>query len=187
MIRWAARLALVFAAVTAGSNFVFAGGATPPEPEGYRFDPLHATTPATLKGASVLDTGKTFELWSKKQAVFIDALSRPPKPEGLPKDAVWRDKPRFDIPGSIWLANTGFGALPDPMARYFESGLVKASGGDKSKPLVFYCRLDCWASWNAAKRAMTLGYSNVSWYPEGTDGWAAAGHPLEERKPEPSE
>jgi rhodanese-related sulfurtransferase len=32
---------------------------------------------------------------------------------------------------------------------------------------------------------LTLGYSNVSWYPEGTDGWAAAGHPLEERQPEP--
>lgn len=187
MIRRAARLALICAALTAGAGLAFAGDAPPPEPDGYRFDPMHAPTPATLKGASVIDTAKAFELWSRKQAAFIDALARPPKPEGLPKDAVWRDKPRFDIPGSIWLANTGFGALSDAMARYFESHLAKASGGDKAKPLVFYCRRDCWASWNAAKRAMALGYSNVSWYPDGADGWAEAGHPLEERAPAQSE
>ena len=34
---------------------------------------------------------------------------------------------------------------------------------------------------------MTLGYANVLWYPDGTDGWVAAKHPLEERKPEPRE
>ena len=30
-----------------------------------------------------------------------------------------------------------------------------------------------------------LGYSKVAWYPEGADGWAAAGLPLERRMPEP--
>lgn len=177
--------AALIAAFLASVGLAAAEAAPPPEPDGYHFDPMHAPTPATLKGASVLDTARAFELWSRKQAVFVDALARPPKPDGLPKDAVWRDQPRFDIPGSIWLANTGFGALSDSMARYFETRLAKASGGDKAKPLVFYCRRDCWASWNAAKRALTLGYSNVSWYPEGADGWAAAGHPLEERTPEP--
>ena len=38
---------------------------------------------------------------------------------------------------------------------------------------------------NAAKRALALGYTNVAWYPEGSDGWAAAGLPLEKRTPEP--
>ncbi|WP_018406105.1 PQQ-dependent catabolism-associated CXXCW motif protein [Methylocystis rosea] len=159
----------------------------PPEPEGYRLDNYHAPTPATLKGATVLDTPQAFELWSGKKAVFIDALSRPPKPEGLPKNAVWRDPKRFDIPGSIWLPDTGFGELSEPMARYFEQGVARASGGDKSKPLVFYCRTNCWASWNAAKRALTLGYTHVLWYPPGADAWEQAGHPLEERQPEPRE
>ena len=36
-------------------------------------------------------------------------------------------------------------------------------------------------SWNAAKRALALGYTHVAWYPEGTDGWAAADLPLEPR------
>jgi rhodanese-related sulfurtransferase len=41
-------------------------------------------------------------------------------------------------------------------------------------------------SWNAAKRALALGYKNVAWYPDGTDGWEAAGLPLQEAKPEPA-
>ncbi len=55
----------------------------------------------------------------------------------------------------------------------------------RARPLVFYCLKDCWMSWNAAKRALELGYKNVDWYPEGSDGWAAAGLPLEKRTPEP--
>jgi rhodanese-related sulfurtransferase len=38
-------------------------------------------------------------------------------------------------------------------------------------------------SWNAAKRAMEYGYSNVTWYPEGTDGWAFQDYPQETVKP----
>jgi rhodanese-related sulfurtransferase len=40
-------------------------------------------------------------------------------------------------------------------------------------------------SWNAAKRALTYGYSDVAWYPEGTDGWQFADLPLEDSHPEP--
>jgi PQQ-dependent catabolism-associated CXXCW motif protein len=159
--------------------------ARPVAPDGYRMENYRAPVPSTLKGASVIDTARAFELWKSKRAAFIDVLPQAPRPEGLPKNAVWRDKPRFDIPGSVWLPDTGYGALAEPAQRYLETGLARASGIDKSKPLVFYCLADCWMSWNAAKRALALGYSNVSWYPEGTDGWAAAGHPLEERKPEP--
>ncbi|WP_330083551.1 PQQ-dependent catabolism-associated CXXCW motif protein [Methylocystis iwaonis] len=161
--------------------------APPPEPEGYRLDAYRAPVPATLKGAVVVDTSKAFDVWRAKSAVFVDALPHAPKPEGLPKKAVWREQPRLDIPGSIWLPDTGFGALSDATQAYFEKGLAKATGQDKKKALVFYCLTNCWMSWNAAKRAMSLGYSNVVWYPQGTDGWAAEKHPLEERKPEPRE
>jgi len=137
------------------------------EPEGYRLDDYRAPTPATLKGAHVIDTQRAYDLWQAKSAVFVDALARPPKPADLPPKTVWRDKPRADIPGSLWLVNTGFGALAESTQRYFETGLAKATGGDKTKPLVFYCLAD------------------VYWYPEGTDGWEKGGHPLEERAPEP--
>ncbi|WP_457798723.1 PQQ-dependent catabolism-associated CXXCW motif protein [Methylocystis sp. S23] len=162
-------------------------GRRPPEPDGYRMDAYRAPVPATLKGATVVDTAGAFELWRSKAAVFVDVLPHAPKPEGLPRNAVWREQPRFDIPGGVWLPDTGFGALSETTRRYFEKGLEKATGADRAKPLVFYCLTDCWMSWNAAKRALTLGYANVSWYPEGADGWAKAEHPLEEKKPEPRE
>jgi len=156
-----------------------------PEPEGYRLEAYRAPVPATLKGATVIDTARAVELWKEKRAVFIDALPRPPKPEGLPGNAVWREQPRFDIPGSVWLPDTGYGALAEPTRRYLEKGLARATGDDKTRPLVFYCLENCWMSWNVAKRALALGYANVHWYPQGTDGWAAQNHPLEERRPEP--
>ena len=40
-------------------------------------------------------------------------------------------------------------------------------------------------SWNAAKRILAMGYTNVAWYPDGTDGWAEANLPLQESTPEP--
>jgi rhodanese-related sulfurtransferase len=40
-------------------------------------------------------------------------------------------------------------------------------------------------SWNAAKRIVAMGYANVIWYPDGTDGWAEARLPLRESIPEP--
>ncbi|WBK02113.1 PQQ-dependent catabolism-associated CXXCW motif protein [Methylocystis parvus OBBP] len=161
--------------------------ARPQEPEGYRMEAFRAPVPATLKGATVIDTATAFEMWRAKSAAFIDALPHAPKPDGLPGNAVWREQPRFDIPGGLWLPDTGFGALSGATQRYFEKGLEKATAADRNKPVVFYCLRDCWMSWNAAKRALNLGYAKIYWYPEGTDGWVAAKHPLEEKKPEPRE
>ena len=168
-----------------------AGGAAsqpaPPEPEGYRMEPYRAPVPAGLAGARVIDTAEAYRLWSTHSAVFVDVLARPPKPVNLPAETVWRDKPRRDIPVSIWLPDTGYGLVPPERLDYLRRGLQKASDGDKSRPLVIYCLADCWMSWNASKRALSLGYVNVLWYPQGTDGWTAAGYPLEERNPEPAE
>ena len=69
---------------------------------------------------------------------------------------------------------------------YFRLGLEPVTQSDGAKLLVFYCLRDCWMSWNAAKRALALGYKNVAWYPDGTDGWEAAELPLQEAKPEPA-
>jgi PQQ-dependent catabolism-associated CXXCW motif protein len=160
-------------------------GAAPPEPDGYRRDVYHAPTPATLKGARVLTNAEAHALWESKAAAFIDALPQAPRPKNLPRNVLWRDKPRADIPGSLWLPDTGYGELAPSMLAYFTDGLKKASGGDLHHTLAFYCRRDCWMSWNAAKRALTLGYTSVDWYPEGTDGWSEAGYPLEPRQPEP--
>ena len=83
------------------------------------------------------------------------------------------------------LTATGYGQLPTMTEDYFETGLEKATGNDKAKPVVIYCLKSCWMSWNAAKRAISFGYTSIIWYPDGTDGWSDAGFDLEDRKPEP--
>ncbi len=146
-------------------------------------DDYRAPTPATLHGAMVLSTNEARDHWEKQDAVFIDVLPQAPRPAGLPASTIWRDKPRDDIPGSVWLPDTGYGALAPVMEQYFEHGLEEASGGHHDRMLVFYCLANCWMSWNAAKRALALGYTRVAWYPDGTDGWAADHLPLELRPP----
>jgi len=182
---WILRSALAGAfGVALIASFAAAAAQAPPEPDSYRQSDYRAPTPLSLKGARVLATQEAAALWRAGQAAFIDVLPQAPKPKNLPAGVVWRDKPRFDIPGSVWLPDTGYGELAPVMLDYFRRGLDKALSG-RSGPLVFYCLKDCWMSWNAAKRALALGYTNVDWYPEGSDGWAASGLPLEKRAPEP--
>ena len=166
------------------ATFAAAAGDAQPEPDSYRQSDYRAPTPATLKGARVLTTDEAAAMWRAGDAAFIDVLPQAPRPKDLPAGVVWRDKPRSDIPGSLWLPDTGYGELAPVMLDYFRRGLDKALGA-RQRPLVFYCLKDCWMSWNAAKRALALGYTNVAWYPEGSDGWAAAGLPVERRTPEP--
>ncbi len=159
--------------------------AAAPEPDGYRMDDYRAPVPARLRGANVIGTAQAHALWENGAASFIDVLPRPPKPANLPAGTVWQEKPHDDIPGSLWLPDTGYGALAPAMQAYFAQGLARASKGVKNRTLVFYCLPDCWMSWNAAKRALTLGYTNIDWYPDGATGWQRAGFPLERRTPEP--
>jgi PQQ-dependent catabolism-associated CXXCW motif protein len=175
--------AAAFAAILVAASGATAAGIS--EPDSYRLEDYRAPTPATLRGARVIATDEAARIWRSHSAAFVDVLPRPPRPRDLPAGMLWRDKPRPDIPGSIWLPDTGYGELAPSMASYFSSGLDKASSGDRGKMLVLYCLADCWMSWNAAKRALALGYSNVAWYPEGTDGWLAAGLPLQDATPEP--
>lgn len=153
------------------------------EPADYRMDEYRAPVPDTLKGARVVTTQEAETLWRKKEAIFIDVMPSPPKPAGLPAGTIWHDKIRKDIPGSIWLANVGYGALTREQTAYFRKQLATHAMTTTS-PILFYCMTDCWMSWNAARRAVEWGYQSVIWYPLGVDGWEKAGLPLEERRPQ---
>ena len=119
--------------------------------------------------------------------VLIDVLPAPRRPLGLPDDAFWLPPGRQSLPASVWLPNTGFAVLPVEEERYLRHNLLSQSANDPGHALVFYCERDCWMSWNAAKRAVAWGYSNVHWYPDGTDGWREAGLALVEVTPVESE
>ncbi len=177
MRRWALALACLLLAGAAAQ----AGGV--PEPEGYRTGAYRSPVPATLHGARVVTTDEAKRLWDGKDAIFVDVMPRPPRPANLPAGTIWRERPRSNIPGSVWLPDTGYGELAAVTERYLRDNLARVTAGERARLLVFYCLRDCWMSWNAAKRALAMGYTNVAWYPDGTDGWADADLPLQQAEP----
>ncbi len=72
------------------------------------------------------------------------------------------------------------GSFNDDTQRGFGEFLQRTVGGDQSRPLVFYCAGNhCWMSYNAALRAINLGYRNVIWYRGGLNAWTQAGLPTQ--------
>jgi len=168
---------------------VLPGGAAPacaesagtpvPEPTGYRMDNFRTPVPKTLAGAKgVLTAEAGKRLMDEQHAAFIDVYPRAPKPPNLPASTVWREPPHRSIKGAVWVPNVGYGVVSAETKAYFVSELARLTGGDTAKPVVFFCLRDCWMSWNAAKRAMELGYTAVYWLPDGSDGWEEAGFGL---------
>lgn len=149
----------------------------PPEPQGFHGEPYRAPVPATLAGATVLDLGGLQE-WRAQGAVLIDVMPQVRKPDNLPEGTLWRQPSHYTIPGAVWLPDTGYDRLAPQDEAAFFAALDRLTKGDKAAPLVFFCKADCWMSWNAAKRAVLHGLRRVGWYPEGTDGWLAEGEDL---------
>jgi PQQ-dependent catabolism-associated CXXCW motif protein len=180
--RWGVTAALLASAALAQPS---SPGSAPPEPDEYRAGDYRAPTPSTLKGATVLTTEQAEALWRAGRAAFVDVLPRPKRPANLPAGTLWHVPTHASIPGALWLPNVGFGALAPETEAYFEKGLEAATQGDRARPIVIFCQRDCWMSWNAAKRAVRLGYASVAWFPDGTDGWGEAGLPLQPIEPRP--
>ena len=144
-----------------------------------------APTPCELPGAALVDATELKEIIDTEAPVLIDVM---PLLRTSETDFTGRwtvPEPRNNIPGSVWLPNVGHGRLDDEMAAYFENNIKELTGGDVDRPLVFYCFIDCWMSWNAARRALEFGYRRVIWYPDGTDGWKEIGAPLALSTPRP--
>ena len=177
MIRAAASRSIRTGLVLLGLAIALPAAAEAPEPSDYRMDNYRAETPATLKGATVVDAKQLHDLMTEEAVVVIDVLPQPPRPPELPATTLWHPPARHNIPGSIWLANVGFGGLSTEMDTYFRKALQSVSLGDKGRKLAFYCEAKCWMSWNAAKRAVEYGYRSVYWFPGGMQDWTAAGYP----------
>ena len=127
----------------------------------------HGPTPVTLPGATVVATHALAQsLQGNSKPVLINVLT-----------GSWVNA----LPSSVWLSGAGQGTgFDDPTQTRMAKRLDELTGGDKTKPVVFYClSSECWLSYNAALRAQRLGYTNVGWYRGGVDSWKAAGLPME--------
>lgn len=152
-----------------------------PTPEGYRMSHYRAPVPDHVPGGETVGTEQVARLAQQDAAVLIDVMPAPPRPEGRED---WQLPPRRSLPGAHWLPNVGFGPISDAAEQYFRRHLARLLEERKDGSVVIFCERGCWMSWNAAKRAGEYGYTNIYWYPDGTDGWREAGRPLVELRPE---
>ncbi|MDN4543846.1 PQQ-dependent catabolism-associated CXXCW motif protein [Pseudomonas sp. C32] len=149
--------------------------------DGYRVNLYRSPTPQKLQGATIVDTPALQALLSQNpRPVLIDVYRR----QWLNGQFI-EDQPHENLPGSHWLANTGDGDLTPDWQAYFARHLKTLTAGNLAQPLIFYCRSDCWLSWNAIKRAATMGYKTLYWYRDGLDAWQAANLPVSLAQPEP--
>lgn len=84
------------------------------------------------------------------------------------------------LPGAIPVvpASQG-GSFDDQVQREFGQYLYQATGGDATRTLVFYCGgVQCWGSYNAALRAIRMGFRDVHWYRGGIEAWGQSGLPV---------
>lgn len=150
------------------------------EPEGYRMKKFDGSVPKTLKGATVVDLEETQKLHKEGNVIFIDVSPFLVRPANLPKGEKWDGDDSRSIPGGHKLANVGYGRLTNEMQAYFRNHLGRITKAELSQPILFYAQRKPWQSWNAAKRALSLGYKSVYWFPLGTEGWVRGGGSLEE-------
>ena len=141
------------------------------EPEGYRLERYDAPVPAGLSGARTVNALEVQRLMSEEAAVVIDVVPQHRRPDALPDEALWLPVDHVGIEGALWLPDTGYGAQADVTRDYLFEHVHDATDGRRDHPIVFYCRIDCWMSWNAAKRAVRAGYRQVHWLRDGLDDW----------------
>ena len=116
-------------------------------------------------------------------AILIDVL--PAEGGHREADGRWRlARERPSIPGAHWFPEAGRGDLSPAIDRWFQEGLVRLTGGARDRMIITFCLADCWMGWNAARRLRALGYTNIWWLAEGTDGWRDLGRPLINARPE---
>jgi PQQ-dependent catabolism-associated CXXCW motif protein len=127
---------------------------------------MHGPTPTSIPGGRVIGTRDLVALLSasNKGALVFDVLgSNEQLPGALPAAAAHQ-------PGSF----------DDAVQRGFGQALERVSQGQRDRPMVFYCAsIQCWMSYNAALRAIRLGYSQVLWYRGGIEAWKAAQQPVQ--------
>ena len=127
---------------------------------------LHAPTPNAIPGGRLVTTPELVQLLRnpQAQALVFDVLgSQQQLPNAIPV-----------VPASQP------GNFQDQTQQEFGQFLQQTTQGRKDRPMVFYCQsTQCWMSYNAALRAINLGYTNVLWYRGGIEAWQQAGLPLQ--------
>jgi PQQ-dependent catabolism-associated CXXCW motif protein len=134
-----------------------------------RSPPYTAPTPIEISGARSVRTNELKRLLAAQAEAEKPILFDVASGEG-----------HVTLAGGLWWPGVGRGAnFLDTIQGEFATRLEQVTGGNKTRPLAFYCvNSQCWLSYNASLRAVALGYTRVLWYRGGVEAWRAAGLPL---------
>jgi PQQ-dependent catabolism-associated CXXCW motif protein len=126
-------------------------------------------TPMTLPGARVLRTGELGNALSGNSLdgspfVLLDVLAGTHQ----------------TINGAHRLQYAGSGDdFNDDIEKRLARDLKALAKNNMAMPLVFFCEgSKCWESYNAALRALKIGFTHVYWYRGGLTAWQEAGLPV---------
>lgn len=164
-MRWIV-LALLLVAAAAVANEVADHGVAPQAE--LRRGEYDAPTPLAVPGAQTIGTAELRRLLQR------GAAERPVLVDVLGGDG------HLSLPGAAWLPGAGRGeSFDDGLQARLGGALAVLTGGNRAHPVVFFCASTrCWLSYNAALRALRLGYTNVLWYRGGIEAWGAGGGAL---------
>ena len=136
----------------------------------FRTAGYHSRTPLQIPGGKVVTTGELSALIGQDPRPYvIDVLGG-----GI----------HTTIAGAFWMMGAGAGDMSRDEQARFAKAIAAFAGGDKARPMVFFCvDSECWLSYNAALRAIGLGYTNVMWYRGGIASWRVGGNPTTQSDP----
>lgn len=121
---------------------------------------MHGPTPNQIPGGQVITTKGLLPLIQGGTGVpvlVLDVLGNP----------------QMQLPNAAPAAFAAqAGDFNDTVQQQFGQMLMQLTQGNKQIPIVTYCQgPQCWMSYNAALRAIALGYRNVLWYRGGLEAW----------------
>lgn len=135
--------------------------------DGYRSKNYRSPTPTETSFATVVDAEDILKLSKENENLVIVNVV----PLDMDGSTFIQAKPHEGIVNSIWLPNVGYGQINEMTKNYLVENLNLAMNNNNDTVFVFYCKIDCWMSWNAARRASLLGFKNISWYKNGIETW----------------
>jgi PQQ-dependent catabolism-associated CXXCW motif protein len=136
----------------------------------FRTARYHSPTPLAIPGGKVVTTLELKAL-----------LERDPRPFVID---VLGGRPHLTVAGAFWMSGAGAGDMSPDEENRFAQAIANFAGGNKARPMVFLCvDAECWLSYNAALRAISLGYTGVMWYRGGIAAWRHAELPTAQSDP----
>ncbi len=121
---------------------------------------MHGPTPTSIPGGQVITSDRLMMLYQQGQQnglLVFDVLNG-----------------NMHLPmaqNAVGAAQSG--SFNDQTQQQFGQYLQQVTQGNTARPMVFYCAgPQCWMSYNAALRAIHMGYTQVYWYRGGLEAWS---------------